>query len=333
MKPKFKYLLGIVGLLSTTYLIGPRVKFNKYELFDKPLVTNSENLDSLIAVAESKVNDIKPNNQSMIVWADSLQKLPTEFCLLYLHGFSASQMEGDPIHRMIAKKYGMNLYLPRLADHGRSDSTSFINLTPDSYIQSAEDALSIAKKIGKKVIVMSCSTGGTLSLILAAGGADIHSIIMYSPNIDIYDPMSELVLYPWGKNLSSVVMGGDYNRIQYKPESQKYWNSIYHMNGVFTVKYMTKNYMTAETFANVKQPVFMGYYYKDEDNQDKVVSVKRMLECFDQLGTENSKKTKVAFPEAGHHVISSSIASPKTELVYEETTKWMEAQLGLKPIK
>jgi esterase/lipase len=328
-----KGLAILIALIGLVFSIGPKVKYSDYTLFDNKKSLDFNALDAVIADQEAKIKNLKPNNHARIIWADSMQKDKTEYCLLYLHGFSASHMEGDPIHRNIASRYGMNLYLPRLADHGRMDSTTFMNLTPDQYIQSAEDALEIAKMLGDKVIVMSCSTGGTLSLILAAGGANIHSLIMYSPNIDIYDPMSELVLYPWGKQLSSLVMKGDYNRIQYTPEAQKYWNTIYHMNGVFAVKYMTKHYMNSVTFNKVKQPVFLGYYYKDEENQDKVVSVKRALECFDQLGTPSSAKTKVAFPEAGHHVISSDIMSPNTSKVAESTIQWMEKTLGILPKK
>jgi hypothetical protein len=40
-----------------------------------------------------------------------------------------------------------------------------------------------------------------------------------------------------------------------------------------------------EVFEKIKVPVLMLYYYKDEENQDKVVSVEAMLKAFDELGT------------------------------------------------
>ena len=67
--------------------------------------------------------------------------------------------------------------------------------------------------------------------------------------------------------------------------------------------------MTPEQFQKVKQPVFMGYYYKDEEHQDKVVSVPAMLAMFDELGTPADKKQKMAFPNAGEHVIASHFTS------------------------
>ncbi len=58
-------------------------------------------------------------------------KNKTEYSLVYLHGFSASQAEGDPVHRNIAKLFGCNLYLSRLAEHGIDTAEPMMNLTAE----------------------------------------------------------------------------------------------------------------------------------------------------------------------------------------------------------
>jgi esterase/lipase len=326
-----KIIALVVLALIGVFLLGPKVTFDKPKVLDTDIAADISELDQYILNKESKIVDLKPNNQARIIWANDSLKQKTEYSVVYLHGFSASQEEGAPIHTDFAQRYGCNLYLSRLEDHGRIDSNSFEHLTPENFLQSAEDAIDIGKKLGNKVIVMSCSTGGTLAAIIAAAGEDIHSMIMYSPNIDIYDPNSELLLYPWGQKLSEVVLGGHYNHIKYDTLAQKYWNSTYHTNALFALKTLIKDYMNPSTFGKIKMPVFMGYYYKDETNQDKVVSVKRMLEFYDQLGTPIEKKKKIAFPEAGHHVISSYITSKDIEGLKKETFLWAEEVLGLKP--
>ena len=326
-----KILFAFFAICAFVYAIGPKVKFESPKILDTEIQVDISGLDSLIASSEQKISDLKPENEARIVWADSLHQ-KTEFVLVYLHGFSASQEEGAPLHTDFAKRYGMNLLLARLEDHGRVDTNSFVNLTPDNYLQSAEDALDIGKKLGKKVIVMSCSTGGTLSAILAAAGEDIHSMIMYSPNIDIYDPMSAMLLYPWGKKISTFVLDGNYNRIDYKPEAQKYWNSVYHTNGIFAVKALINDLMNPETFKKINVPVFLGYYYKDDENQDQVVSVSRMLDFFDQIGTPATSKRKIAFPNAGNHVISSHIMSADIDNIRNKTFRFADEILGLKPV-
>ena len=328
-----KYIFVLIFLMSMVFILGPKKEFEPVKLLDTEINVSLEDLEKYVAENEADVKDLKPDNQARIIWANDSLKQKTEFAVVYLHGFSASQEEGDPLHEDFAKRYGFNLYLSRLEDHGRPDSNSFIHLTPENFMQSAEDAIDIGKKLGDKVIVMSCSTGSTLSVILAAAGEDIHSMIMYSPNIDIYDPMSELLVYPWAEELSSVVMGGKYNRIVYDTMAQKYWNSIYHTNALFTIKTLIKDYMTEENFAKIKIPVFLGYYYKDEENQDKVVSVARMLDFYSQISTPDSLKRKMAFPEAGRHVISSHIMSKDIKGVFAETCKWAEEILHLRPVR
>jgi pimeloyl-ACP methyl ester carboxylesterase len=332
MKKLAKYFGLFILLVLAIFLLGPSVKYEKPLILDTQISTPIGLLESELAARESVIKDLKPDNQSVIVWANDSTKVQTEYCLVYLHGFSASQMEGHPVHRDFAKRYGMNLYLPRLEDHGRLDTNSFYTLTPDNYMQSAEDALDIAKILGKKVIVMACSSGGTLATILSAAGEKIDGLILYSPNIDIADPLSAALLYPWGKQISNIVMKGDRNHIQYDTSCTKYWNSVYHMNGVFALKRLIKDNMNPETFQKINCPVFLGYYYKDEVNQDHVVSVPRMLEFYDQLGTPAEKKYKVAFPNAGHHVISSQFASKSIEEVKNETFNWAEKTLQIKSL-
>lgn len=325
-----KYTVFVIFGFGVIYAVGPKVKHAPAKLLDTEIEIPIQKLDSFIAAKESQLLDLKEDNQARIIWADSAGT-KTEYAVVYLHGFSASQEEGAPVHEDFAKRYGMNLYLTRLEDHGRRDTNSFQMLTPENYLQSAEDAIDIGKKLGDKVIVMSCSTGGTLSLVLAAAGEKIHSLILYSPNIAIFDPKSTLLLYPWGKHVSDIVMGGEHNRIQYDDLAKKYWNSVYHTNSLFTLQSIIETHMTAETFSKINIPVFLGYYYKDEANQDNVVSVARMLEMYDQLGTEPAKKRKVAFPETGHHVISSHVISKDIDGVRTESFKFAEEVLGLVP--
>lgn len=328
----FKILLIVLLALGIIGFIGPKVTFEPATLLDTDINVPIQALEDYVKTNEFKIKDIKPGNEANIIWANDSLRQKTAYSVVYIHGFSASHEEGAPLHTEFAKRYGCNLYLARLEDHGRAYDDTFKNMTPDNFIQSAEDAIDIGKILGEKVIVMSCSTGGTLASILAAAGEDIHSMIMYSPNIDIYDTNSELLLYPWGKQLSSLVMGGEYNRITYTPDQQKYWNSVYHTNGLFAMKTLIKDYMHEETFKKIKMPVFMGYYYKDEENQDKVVSVPRMLDFYDQIGTPTDQKHKVAFPNAGHHVISSYLMNKNIDEVANETNQWAEKVLGLKPI-
>lgn len=319
-------------LLVIVYALGPKVEYPAVNTepisFDVPL----ETLEAFVDSRESEVTDIKPGNEAKIIWADSTQS-KTEYAVVYLHGFSASREEGEPLHVNFAQRYGFNLYLSRLYDHGRATEDVFKGLLPGQLVNSAKEAIAIGRLLGDKIILMSCSTGGTLSALLAPDDPSIHSMFMYSPNIDVYDPTSELIIRPWGKQMLDFVLGGEHNRIDYSDEARKYWSEAYHSDGLLALKYLIEEEMTETLFSQINVPVYMGYYYKDEENQDKVVSVPRMLEFFDQIGTDEALKEKDAFPEAGRHVFTSHVFAKDLENVQNETYHFAENILQFKPIR
>ena len=98
-----------------------------------------------------------------------------------------------------AKRYGCNLYLPRLAGHGIDDDDSFSDLRPEDLIASAKEAIAIGQLLGEKLILMSCSTGSTLSIYLSAENPEIvDAQFMFAPNIALHDPSAKLMTGPWG---------------------------------------------------------------------------------------------------------------------------------------
>ncbi|QJW91967.1 alpha/beta hydrolase [Spirosoma taeanense] len=330
-----KRLLTIIGLLLALivvgYLLGPSVQSGpikpEYIRLDADLVK----LEQSIQASEAKAN-LRPDNEARIIWADSTRKVKTPYSIVYIPGFTASWAEGDPIHKQLAKQFGCNLYLSRTYEHGVNSPDALKGLTPSTYAGSAERALAIGKALGDKVVVIGTSAGGMLTLYLAARHPEIHGLILYSPCIAATNPALKLVTKPWGQQLLERVFGGEHVTVtHYGPKRGRYWLTEYHTNGLIALQTMLDQYMTTEEFQKVKQPVFMGYYYKDEDNQDKVVSVAAMLNMFDQLGTPAALKEKKAFPNAGEHVIASHFTSDDLNGVYQATKAFMTNVLKLPP--
>src|SRR4029079_9808675 len=105
------------------------------------------------------MHKLKPENEARIIWFNDSLKQKTEYAVVYLHGFSASQEEGDPVHYDFAQKFGCNLYLSRLDAHGIDTTEPLGNFTAEGVWNSAKQAFAIGKQLGKKVILMSTSTG------------------------------------------------------------------------------------------------------------------------------------------------------------------------------
>ncbi len=327
MKIKKRYL--IPGLLIIAVLAGPRPGFSDLKNSLPELNLSISELDNYILNKESKTENLKPDNEARIIWADSVRKTP--YSIVYLHGWSASQGEGDPIHMEMAEKYGCNLFLSRLAGHGIDSKESFADLTPNELWESAKKALLIGNLIGEKTILMSCSTGGTLSIYLAANYPErVHAQFLYSPNIDIYASSTEMLTLPWGKQIATAMMG-NYHSFTPPKEGYKYWTTTYRTEGLICLKSLVESTMTKDTWKKVNQPLFMGYYYKNEEEQDHTVSVEAMRDFYQNISTPDELKREVAFPDVGVHVLVSRIHSKDLESVRKETFAFAEEVLGLQP--
>ncbi|MBL6447406.1 alpha/beta hydrolase [Fulvivirga sp. 29W222] len=325
-----KWISIIVLFICAAYFLGPQVESPQLTKDLPTVATDLRTLEEDIKRHEEQTPNIKPDNESTIIWADSAYK-KTPYSIVYLHGFSASQGEGAPLHKEIAKRYGCNLYLPRLYGHGVADKEPMIDLTADKLLNSAKKAIAVAKQLGEHLIILATSTGGTFALYLAENDPDIAGLILYSPNVKIYDPNSWLLDEPWGLQLARLVKGSNYNRWEIDPEREQYWTNGYRLEALTHLEELIEETMTTKTFATVTQPVFLGYYYKNDSAQDNTVSVPAMLEMYDQLGTPESLKRKVAFSEVNHHVIGSYLTSEDLESVRQETFSFIEEVLKLQP--
>ena len=328
-KKKLWFIIPLLLLIG--YLMGPKPNAPQYRKDVPAIPSQPAELEAFIKANEAK-HRIKPDNEAKIVWANDSSKTKTEYAIVYLHGFSASQMEGDPVHRNIAKKFGCNLYLSRLAEHGIDTVDALRWLTADKYWESAKQALMIGKQLGNKVILMGTSTGGTNALQLAAAYPnDVHALLLLSPNIEIFDPNAWLLNNPWGLQIATMVVGNRYIvTADQRDIFKKYWYSKYRLEGAVALQEMLETTMTEENFSKVTQPTALLYYYLDAVHQDSVVKVSAMLEMMKKISTPDSLKRMIALPKTGDHVIGSPIKSGDAEGVEKALEAFMREVVGVK---
>ena len=116
-----KYLKGLaITLLAflMLYLAGPRPAKPAYSTVLPEVPSEALALEQYIRDQEAQ-HAIKPNNEARIVWANDSLRTPTEYALVYLHGFSASQMEGDPVSESTARSWYRYDSTPRRHDRAR----------------------------------------------------------------------------------------------------------------------------------------------------------------------------------------------------------------------
>lgn len=331
MSKRLLVLIVIVAALIIAYISGPAPARNVFSNTLPEVPQDPDGLEKYVADIESK-HKVKPDNEARIVWLDSTRS-KTEYSVVYLHGFSACQEEGDPVHVNFARKFGCNLYLARLADHGIDTTEQLLYFTGDRFWESTKQALQIAKAIGDKVIVMSTSTGGTVALMLAARfPGDVFAMINMSPNIRINDPAAFISNNHWGLQLTKLVLGGDYLESKFDTAARyQYWNGKYRAEAIPQLEELLEDQMNPETFEKVKCPTLTLYYYKNENEQDPTVKVSAMLKMHEHLGTPEELKVQQAIPGAGAHVLGSPLASGDVPAVEQACAEFAVQKLGLTP--
>jgi esterase/lipase len=330
---RFIKWLGIVlVILIIVYFLGPQPSLPEYTNELPSVPSEPIQLEKYIGDNEAK-HKLKPDNEARIIWFNDSTKEKTEYAIVYLHGFSASQEEGDPVHKEFAKKFGCNLYLSRLAEHGIDTMDALANYTAEKSWRSAVEAYAIGKQLGKKIILMSTSTGGTLALKLCTEFPDIAANIMMSPNIAINDPNAWLLNNHWGLQIAHVIVGPQRTVSDTTALYARYWNNRYSTNSLVQLEELLESTMKESTFNKVTQPTLLLYYFKDDDHQDDVVKVSAMKRMFVQLSTPDSLKRQTAIPNAENHVLGSPIKSKEVQSVKNEIDKFGIEILKLKLVQ
>lgn len=320
--------LGIVaGILVLVYWLGPKPEFPTLKL-NLPELPNVSELDNYIKQKEAAF-PIKPGNEARIVWADTPGKI-TDYAFVYLHGFTASSEEGEPLHRETAARYKANLYIARLPEHGVISKNPMENYTIANQWEGACEALAIGLKLGKKVVLMGTSTGGTLAMILAEHFKNqVHSLILYSPNIRLNDPYAYLLNNHWGKQIAAIVLGGDQYKVANPDKAAiAYWHTQYSINALVELQEMLEQQMTPAHWLKITQPTLILAYYKNDQEQDQVVKVSAMVDAYQGLGTPDKNKKIIKLPNPGNHVIGSKHKSKDLEAVRKETFDFLDSRLN-----
>ena len=324
-----KKVILIISLFVLVFLLGPKIeKPSIFKALPKIKLRINE-IESWIDQKESKFKNIKEGNESRIIFYDSVP-IKTNISIVYLHGFSGSSQDGFPVHINVAKKLNSNIYLPRLYAHGLNSDEPLIEYTGEKYLDSAREALALGKIIGEKVILMCTSTGCSAALTLAANHPEVDALVMYAPNIRITHPLDFVATLPWGLYIVRLVEGGKYHYItDLWKDKEKFWTTKYRLEAPIEMQKFLETAMNEDIFRKVKVPTFSGFYYKNELEQDNVVSVQAMRRMFKQLGTEDSLKLEIAFDDAGGHEIAHNLVNKNYVNVQESTLSFLQKVFNL----
>lgn len=302
------------------------------------LPDNGEELEHLIWEHEQWFGPLKEKNNAQIVWADEDKKEQTDYAIVYLHGFTASHIEGDPWHRAVAQQLDCNLYLSRLHSHGLAGNHYFEDFSYQKLLASAVDACRIGQKLGKKVLLMGTSTGGLLALYIASRYCSIpvDAVMVASPLVHFYGIQSLFLENKAGRFLARQLRGVDYkHRLNpnLSPAEKKGWYPYAPLGAALTLGQMVEIIVKPALFRSITCPAFITYYNRDANNHDRVVSPHAIEHMANQLATAEDKKQTINFTRAGTHVIGSGLISNVVPELIVKTVRFLHKKAGIEAVK
>ena len=315
-------VLSVAVIAVGIYMMGPRNHLGPSLPTPRPLPPEKiSQLEHWIRTSEAAYPDIKPGNAKGIVWNSTAQK-KTPWSVVYIHGFSASRLESAPLSDKVAKILGANAFHTRLTGHGRTGA-AMAEAKPQDWMADTLEAVRIGQTLGEKVLVISCSTGSTLSTWLATSpeANRVAAHIFLAPNYGPKDKNSEIINTPWGKQLATIIMGPTRSWAPENSQVANAWTTSYPSQAVFPMMALVKSVRDSD-LSKFKTPVMMIYSEKDT-----VVDPIETKAVFQRIGSAVKVLEAVTYSEnEGQHMLVGDIRSPgSTEIAAKDIAKWVQS--------
>ncbi len=319
MRRVFASLVLIVALGGGAFLYGPYEPVDLRAQFDASALGGD--VASYLAQREAVFDDIEPGAEKRVLWAGEAGK-KTKLSLVYVHGFSATSAEIQPVPEKIAKALGANLYLARLAGHGRSGAALAGPRVNDWMIDMAE-AMAVGREIGEEVVVIGNSTGATLAALMALDAEmsrDLKGLALLSPNFKIKSKLARLLTWPGARSWLPALAGETRSFEVQNTAHAAHWTESYPTAALFPMAAMVEA-SRAVDFSKVKTPAL--FYFSP---QDQVVDGRATQGVATEWGGA-SKVVRVAPGEGldpNTHVLAGDILSPGgTEPMVAAVLRWI----------
>ena len=321
IKKKIISFLTILILFMTIFFMMHKDNINFKSSFNFNLIGND--LDQYLKNNEYQFADLKKDVQKRIIWSGK-KNTKTNISIVYIHGFSASSEEVRPLPDLIAKDIKANIFYTRLTGHGRNSNAMGLSSISE-WINDLHEAIEIGSMIGHQVILISTSTGGTLSTVSALNKSFSKKILGYifiSPNFGINHQFADLISWPYSEYWLPLLIGKTRNMKPRNDLDKKFWTLSYPTKALIPMARLVKK-INEQDFTSVKKPAL--FYFSMED---KVVEPKKTLEFIKNWGgkskTINVKMSK--FDDKYSHVIAGYILSPKqTQFARKKMVEWIKS--------
>lgn len=304
------FILSLFGIFVIWLLItrlGPRLDASLPETQVPALDHQAEltDLSNWLKETERNQHKIISETAAHIVWANQDSPGVTEYCFLYIHGFSASWKETSPVTQRVANHFESNVVQGRLAGHGLSEKA--MGASAEEWLQSVRDQYEIARRIGNKVIIVATSTGAPLSVWLCSHfPGEIAACCFLSPNFRIRSPLGFLLTWPLSRYWMHLLVG---RRREWQPATEEEalaWSHDYSTLALIEMQ-KTVDWTAEQALENIKVPLAIMYM-----RNDTTIFPPAAIDAFKHWGGSPKELIEVTLDgDAEEHVFVGDITGPK----------------------
>jgi esterase/lipase len=259
-----------------------------------------------------------PGTEKRITWAGEQQRTP--YSVLYLHGFSATRQETAPLAEIVAAKLGANLFETRLAGHGR-EREPLTGVRAEDWLQDAIEALTIAARLGERVVVIGTSTGATLAAAMLGHPVmdAVDTLIMISPNFAPRDTNALWLTRPAGPLLAKMLVGDTRSWEPHNEQQSRYWSTSYPTDAAIEMMRLV-DLANRHLPADIEQRLLMFY-----SSRDAVIAPAAALSVFERTGAPQKAAIEIGdVGDPSYHVLAGDVLSgPTTQQIADEIVEFI----------
>lgn len=300
-----RLLAGLAVVLLALWFGVPRTGVDRNIVFSETDIPADP--EGYITQREQAFSDIRPGDGKRIVWAGA-KGAKTPLAIVYVHGFSASPAEIRPVAEEVAKATGSNLFLTRLAGHGR-DGAAMAQASAEDWLYDMAEAMAVGRRLGDRVVVIGTSTGGTLAALAAtdpALNAGLAGTVLISPNFGVHGVAQWLLDAPLVEHWAATVAGETRRFEPLNAEQGQHWTTEYPTAALFPMARLIRAAREAD-HAQATTPALVLF-----SPEDRVIDPGRIAPVMDGWGgpvqVEERRMGDGDDPFA--HVIAGDILSP-----------------------
>ncbi|HSM31894.1 MAG TPA: alpha/beta fold hydrolase [Woeseiaceae bacterium] len=246
-----------------------------------------------------------PETEKRVTWYGEPGER-TAYAVVNLHGFSATRQETAPLAERVATALAANLFETRLSGHGHEERPMH-GVRAEDWLEDTAEAFAIGARLGKKIVVIGTSTGGTLALAMSdhETAAAVSDIVLISPNLRPKDNKAAWLTWPAGPLFAKLINGETRSWEPHNELQARFWSTSYPIEAAVEVMRLV-NSVRSRLPMQLEQNLLVL-----QSPDDAVVSPEATRRAFERISAPRKRLIEIEYAQdPSNHVLAGDILSP-----------------------